>query len=434
MTLHPSPAQKTVRDEVAPYVSLRGRWLVVARAVWIALAVLTLAVCIGGLPPLYERIKTVCAGEDCTQWRLSPEGASALQGAGVSVEVYAKVGIALSVFSALVFFAVAALLFWRRSNEWMALLLSLFLVLNGPGGNFLSDLSQAQMAWSLPVTLLGYLSMALFVPLFYLFPDGRFVPSWTRVLAALWVVLQSPYYFFPNSPYGPSSWSVWLSGAVFISYLLSMVFAQVYRYRRVSGPIERQQTKWVVFGLAVVIVGALMLALVAEGFFFPVLYREFAGIVVDPFFVVLPLCIGIAVLRYRLWDIDVVINRSLVYGSLTATLLALYFGGIALLQRLFVVLTGEKSTLAVVASTLVIAALFNPLRRRIQSFIDRRFYRRKYDARKTLEAFSAKLRDETDLEALSNELVGVVRETTQPKHVSLWLRPDPVPRQRGGSG
>jgi hypothetical protein len=144
-----------------------------------------------------------------------------------------------------------------------------------------------------------------------------------------------------------------------------------------------------------------------------------------------PISIGIAMVRYRLYDIDFVINRTLVYGALTVVLVAVYFGGIVVLQRIFVALTGQKSTLAVVASTLVIAALFNPLRRRIQSFIDRRFYRRKYDARKTLESFSAKLRDETDLDALSDDLVGVVRETMQPAHVSLWLRPDIASKGKG---
>ena len=142
----------------------------------------------------------------------------------------------------------------------------------------------------------------------------------------------------------------------------------------------------------------------------------------------IPIATGIAILRYRLYDIDRIINRTLVYGSLTAMLVALYLGGIVVLQRVFVLLTGQQSTLAVVASTLLIAALFTPLRRCIQSFIDRRFYRRKYDARKTLEAFSIKLRDETDLEALDNDLVGVVRETMQPAHVSLWLRPETAPK------
>jgi hypothetical protein len=141
-------------------------------------------------------------------------------------------------------------------------------------------------------------------------------------------------------------------------------------------------------------------------------------------FTAVPITVGFAVLKYRLYDIDLLINRTLVYGSLTATLVVLYFGGIVVLQGVFVALTGEKSTLAIVASTLLIAALFTPLRRRIQSFIDRRFYRRKYDARKTLEAFSAKLRDETDLDRLGVDLVEIVSETMQPAHASLWLRRD----------
>jgi hypothetical protein len=141
---------------------------------------------------------------------------------------------------------------------------------------------------------------------------------------------------------------------------------------------------------------------------------------------IVPLSLSIAILRYRLYEIDLIINRTLVYGSLTAVLALVYFGGVAATQAIFRTITGheQEPQLAVVVSTLAIAALFNPLRRRIQAFTDRRFYRKKYDARKTLEAFSAKLRNETDLDAVSDDLVGVVRDTMQPAHVSLWLRPD----------
>jgi hypothetical protein len=192
---------------------------------------------------------------------------------------------------------------------------------------------------------------------------------------------------------------------------------------RHAGTIERQQIKWFAYATVVVISGVILKNTVypAVG----VKWVWWVGLVLTVVGVVSsPIAMGIAILRYRLYEIDMLINRTLVYGSLTATLVALYFLGIVLLQSLFVVLSGEKSTLAVVASTLVIAALFTPFRRRIQSVVDRRFYRRKYDARKTLEAFSAQLREATDLEALSDDLVGVVRETMQPAHVSLWLHPD----------
>jgi hypothetical protein len=194
------------------------------------------------------------------------------------------------------------------------------------------------------------------------------------------------------------------------------------RLRR-SRATERQQLKWLVYDAALV-------GLIAP-FFLGVESLTLVAVLGVFAYASIPVATGVAILKYHLYDIDLLINRTLVYGSLTVTLVALYFGGVVLLQRLFVALTGEKSTLAVVASTLAIAALFNPLRRRIQSFIDRRFYRRKYDAAKTLETFSAKLRDETDLDALSDDLVGVVRETMQPAHVSLWLRPDTTPNLIG---
>jgi hypothetical protein len=201
------------------------------------------------------------------------------------------------------------------------------------------------------------------------------------------------------------------------------VHSLVVRYRRASG-VERQQLKW--FALA-----AVVSACFAVGEFLSLnrlVGSTLWGVLDAATNIVRYLAVGVAILRYRLYDIDIIINRTLVYGSLTATLIAFYFGGIVVLQRVFVVLTGQQSTLAVVASTLAIAALFSPLRHRIQGFVDRRFYRSKYDAGKTLEAFSAKLRDETDLDALSGDLKAVVRETMQPAHVSLWLRPETVPK------
>ena len=281
----------------------------------------------------------------------------------------------------------------------------------------------------------------LFIYLFLLFPNGRLLSRrwrlllWTNgVLMAMGIAVEA---FSPGpiaslepatvrNPLGvEAAAEVFavvgeLGSYLFTALLVVSVVSVCLRFRRAGG-IERQQIKWLAYAAALLGVVAIvaMLGEVLLGdsrwWFFLIAVLALFGV---------PISIGAAVLRYRLYDIDVIINRTLVYGALTATLVATYFGGIVLLQRAFVVLTGEKSTLAVVASTLVIAALFNPLRRRIQSFIDRRLYRRKYDARKTLEAFSAKLRNETDLEALNNELVGVVRETMQPAHVSLWLRPD----------
>jgi cytochrome b subunit of formate dehydrogenase len=196
---------------------------------------------------------------------------------------------------------------------------------------------------------------------------------------------------------------------------------------RHAGRIERQQIKWFAYATAVAISGVILKNTVypAVG----VTWVWWVGLILTVVGVVSsPVAMSIAIFRYRLYQIDSLINRTLVYGSLTATLVALYFVVIVVLQRLFVVFTGEKSTLAVVASTLVIAALFNPFRRQIQAVVDRSFYRRKYDTRKTLEAFSMKLRDETDLNALSDDLVRVVRETMQPAHISLWVRPETAPK------
>jgi hypothetical protein len=201
------------------------------------------------------------------------------------------------------------------------------------------------------------------------------------------------------------------------------------RLRRAIG-VERQQIKWFAYAAVAYVSAGILAYIIPRVIDTPLWFERVSFALNIALIPAVPIAIGIAILRYRLYDIDILINRTLVYGSLTLMLALVYFGGVTATQVVFRALTGqeEQPQLTIVVSTLVIAALFTPLRRRIQSFIDRRFYRRKYDARKTLEAFSAQLRDETDLNALSEDLVGVVRETMQPAHVSLWLRPD-TPRK-----
>jgi hypothetical protein len=197
------------------------------------------------------------------------------------------------------------------------------------------------------------------------------------------------------------------------------------RFRRSSGR-ERLQLKWVAYTAALVAASFLVSFVLPEPV--PQAIQDAVFFLGVAAFAAIPIAAGIAILRYRLYDIDLLINRTLVYGSLTLSLAAIYAGGIVLIQGLFRALTGQETQMAVVASTLAIAVLFNPLRRHVQAFIDRRFYRRRYDARKTLASFSARLREETDLNRLGDELVSVVRATVQPAHASLWLR---QPRRAG---
>jgi hypothetical protein len=355
----------------------------------------------------------------------------ALRNVGLSVRSYALLNVSIDQVFELVWFAVGALIFLRRSDDRMALLTSLFLVAFGtvtvdPAAA--DALVSTQQAWRLPVEAVQIIGEVCVVLFFLLFPGGRFVPRWTRWLAIVFIAFQVSRDLFPDLYAGSPALRM-VSVAAFSGMVVSLVWSQTYRYRNASSEDQRRQARWVVFGTALGVAGTLPFRLpldlsLLDGDTPFVLLVLKAGFAVS--FLLVPLSIGAAVLRSRLFDIDVVINRTLVYGSLTATLVAVYFGGIVVSQRLFVVLTGERSTLAVVASTLLIAALFSPLRRRIQSLVDRRFYRRKYDAAKTLAAFNARLRDETELDTLSGDVLGVVRETVQPAHVSMWLRPEAV--------
>src|SRR5215203_3458198 len=409
--------------------TLRARWLHIARVVWVVAALLYVGVFVFGIPSEFARLNTPCAGPvSCNLVpHLTAQKAHALKELNLSVNLFAAYFVAVEIVFAAVWAAVGALIFWRRSNDRMAFLVSFMLLTTGaaiPIPLFTLDLSPFWTVSARVVTFLGAASFALFS---YVFPDGRFVPRWSRWLALAAIVVVAPGSLFPHSLLSTLRYPLInaLVGLVLVGVIL---FLQGYRYTRVSDATQRQQTKWVVLGLVVALGGFLVFPFVDALFPGGLLASLLANTAYFVLMLFLPISIAIAILRYRLYEIDLIINHTLVYGSLTVTLVALYFGGIVLLQSVFVVFTGERSTLAVVASTLLIAALFNPMRRRIQSFIDRRFYRSKYDAAKTLEAFSTKLRNDTDLDALSDDLQSVVRETMQPAHVSLWLRPEASPK------
>jgi hypothetical protein len=415
-----------------PATTLRGRWLVLGRVVWVAVAILTSVVFVSGLPSEFARLRVPCADVASCAWvpRLTAQNARELGELGLSSDLFAVYFVALEVALMAVSCAIGTAIFWRRSDDRMALLVSLMLFTLGAVLAVPYPLVDLPLVWKASGEAVSFIGSALLVLFLYLFPDGRFVPRWTRWLALVWILgLMVPATFF----YDPflRLFGITLTSAVAgVGFGGTTLLAQVYRYRRASDSSQRQQTKWVFFGVVTALGGSCGLLLI--GMVVPSgLLASLGGTTVLYLLVLfIPVSIAIAVLRYHLYDIDTLINRTLVYGSLTATLVTLYFGVIVVLQRVFVLITGRQSTLAVVASTLLIAALFTPLRRRIQSLIDRGFYRRKYDARKTLEAFSAKLRNDTDLAALSEDLVGVVRETIQPAHVSLWLRHGTTPKHK----
>jgi len=305
------------------------------------------------------------------------------------------------------------------------------------GVNFIGiGLSDAADGGGLAVWLVSawVFSMGALSSAIVLFPSGS-PPSrwWWAQLCVLWGSGVLAYFADPYETIGPASLPGWfpvpLVAPATVVFQLSLVagfFSLLVRWRR-SEPLERQQLKWVVYSVALVGTTALVVETVisnlAPAYYLPGTFL--LSIVI----LAVPVTIGVAMLRYRLYDIDVVINRTLVYGALTGSLILVYVGSVVGLQYAFRAFTSGTSQLAIVASTLLIAALFNPLRRRLQDFIDRLFYRNKYDARETLEAFSARLRDETDLERLNGDLVSVVRDTVQPVHVSLWLR-EPERRSR----
>ena len=335
----------------------------------------------------------------------------------------------------LVYFIVALLIFLRRPNDGFALFSAIFLLNFGAAtaypdfAEFIQFYRNAPAWYALPTLVSTLFSWTLLVAFLVLYPDGRFVPRWALLLAATGFVITSAWGLFPEAFSEPAS-PLGILGAVgAVTMTAGSLYVQSWRYRHHFSPMQRQQAKWFVFALAIYLVSTILYfifsvqsdrTLTATESIWKDLAVTATGTLSN---VLIPIAVGFAILRYRLWDIDLIIRKTLIYTSLTALLALVYFSSVVLLQGLAGSLAGAaQSPLVVVVSTLIIAALSSPLRRRIQSGIDRRFYRKKYDAQQVLAQFAITARDETDMNALTSELARVVQETLEPEMVSVWLK------------
>jgi hypothetical protein len=417
-----------VSDERRLNTTLHGRMLVLAQLGWVAVVVVTVGLAAAGFVVGF-RSPELISQQTVVQ---------AVTAAGIPVRVVLAVGLLLPMMA----FSVTGLgLFWRKPDDWMAMLFALMLVILGAfTTRSLWALERASPQLQLPARIVSLAALALLVVLCCLFPDGRFVPGWTKFLAAavIPVLAAQPdlplaVLRLPDPVVGVPTWR-WRLMAVTVGGLLGLgLAAQAYRYRRVSTPVQRQQTKWIVFTVGTVIL-VLLVAIIIPSTVVSTTSAWFAWAMLAtiPLFILFPVAIANSIIRYRLYDIDRLISRTLVYGLLTALLAGVYTCVVLTLGQLFGGGVGrDPPSWAVAGATLAVAALFQPARRRIQAVVDRRFNRRKYDVAKTVEAFSAHLRDEVDLEVLSAELLAVADQTMQPTKASLWLRPTAQP-PRGG--
>ncbi len=405
--------------------TLTPRWHNILRSVWLVLAVVAILALVAELVMIINAPLPSCrtSTATCGPWQVSSEDIVLGKTLGYSGNLLFFVYIFSMMIPRFFFLFIGFFIFSRRSDDWMALLLSAMMVL------FVTEGIQNLGRFMPVVNGLYAISVIIFCLLPFIFPNGRFEPPWLRFAAPPLLILLVAAQYLPTL-------GITTNDQVFIvllmmAYLIWFIvgaYAVLYRYRNISTSIERQQTKWVMAGILGPFVLFIPYMIVAISFppSQPSLERlAFLYIIQLPIFILsymlIPTSIAIAVLRYRLWDIDVIIRRTLVYGALTLTLALVYFGSVILMQSLFEAIAGQQSAVAIVISTLGIAALFNPLRKRIQNDIDRRFFRKKYDAVKIVTAFGASLREEVDLEELSERMLRVVEETLQPESVSLWM-------------
>lgn len=343
---------------------------------------------------------------------------------GLSMNAWLQFNLLTSIILALVYWSVGLLIFFRKSFDWFGLYLGAVFVLFGTlSGSPVTAFAGMHPGWYWILTPLGVLVWWGLFLLLFLFPNGRFVPFWTRWIAGLLLLV----YAGAIVGFGSDTPPVPMILAILILFGIGAI-SQVYRYRNVSSPIERQQTKWVMAALVIVFVILIfsILPLLVPDLLIPGSPGNLAALILSNlpnfFLILIPLSVAFAILRYRLWDIDLIIRRTLQYGLLSLILGLTYFGMVVVLGQLFLAISGQASQLVVVLSTLLIAGLFNPLRRRIQTVIDRRFFRAKYNADQALASFSIAARSQVDQVALAGQLANTAQESLQPEGVWVWIR------------
>ena len=435
---------KRPRAEKGEGSPLSRRLLSAAHIAWVATAVLATGIFALSIPPYFWQQTA----------QIHPIERAVLEQIGLSANFITLYAIALDGAVALAFALVAIGIFWRTARDWVALFVSFALFTFGVAiSPTLDALSALHPWWKATVSALRLMSISTTLAVFYIFPDGRFAPRWTRILFAIsggwalaWVFFTSPFNFAELSPLVRFIVFLFTANTSFLgrayqylrlsTLLLDLLicfaiglFAQVYRYQRISTPLQRQQTKWVVFGLTAAVIGYFayslpqsLIAPLREPGLARVLFTLIGSPLSVGLLVLAPLSIGLSIAQYRLWDIDPIIYRTLVYGMLTAALAVLYFGGVILFQQLFRAITGYRSTLAIAISTLVIASLFQPLRSRLQDFIDRRFYRERVDFRLSLTRFSREVRTLIDLHELLKALVERTMDLFHIAHGAVFLQ------------
>ena len=398
--------------------------------IFLILLVITLsqeALSLAGIPSYYQRVVSRSLPEVSFQGQVKISNELVAANAavrGMDLRAYAIYTIVTNLVNTLVYFGIAAIILWKAQGEWFRWFTA-FILIFIPGGGLFTFTLASQIG--LPFVNAGTILWPLFLLYLYLFPNGKAVPAWTRWPMVLIVGVHLIFlaaYLIPNaSVLPPAFWSALETFGIPIIFsgFFLILFSQVYRYMRVSNQIERAQTRWVIVGLAIIVLSLLALPLVT-GRFDVMNDGGYLGDISSFIMLLIPITIVISVLRFHLFDIDVIIRRTLQYSLITGILVLTYFGSVLLLQNLFTLAGGSRSPAIVVLSTLVIAALFTPLRKQVQEYIDRRFYRSKYDGDRALAAFAQIARDEVEIERLTSALIEVADETVKPEKSVLWLK------------